>query len=106
MARTLESLRKTEVFRFPLAEKVALPRPFRPDIAVPTPNEPADEIPFIEVGGKNLPIEASPSVLAGGNSDKLPKAGAALPQERDLPRAGPWPPRKPYHRADSAIIAP
>lgn len=55
MARTLQALRRDVE---PSRLRVAAP----PLVAAETPVE--EEIPFIEVGGKDTPMEASPSVLA------------------------------------------
>jgi Mrp family chromosome partitioning ATPase len=63
MAKIIEALRKSDTLLIPLAEKEPLPRPYRPEPSSTVP-EPAEEIPFIEVGGKNTPTEASASVLA------------------------------------------
>jgi Mrp family chromosome partitioning ATPase len=63
MAKIIEALRKSDTLLIPLAEKEPLPRPYRPELGNTVP-EPAEEIPFIEVGGKNTPTEASASVLA------------------------------------------
>lgn len=58
MARTLQALRRDgEPSRFKIV-KVAAP----PVVSAETPVE--EEIPYIEVGGKDTPMEASPSVLA------------------------------------------
>jgi Mrp family chromosome partitioning ATPase len=77
MARILDALRKGDAF--PRAEPASLPRPYRPDDVAPKNLESAEEIPFIEVGGKNSPMEASPSVLA--SAPKLAPA-PTLPEPR------------------------
>src|SRR5713101_5033549 len=57
MARTLQALRRDDE---PGRLKVAAP----PVVAAAASALGEEEIPFIEVGGKNMPMEASASVLA------------------------------------------
>jgi Mrp family chromosome partitioning ATPase len=61
MARIREALRGSEVIREHLAP--AVPSSAAREAAPTIPDSP-EEIPFIEVGGRQTPMEASPSVLA------------------------------------------
>jgi Mrp family chromosome partitioning ATPase len=63
MAKIREALRRVETSREPVQETVVGLRPYQPE-DVPCPLEGDVEIPFIEVGGRATPIEASASVLA------------------------------------------
>lgn len=63
MARTLQALGRNGHG----AGGVSLPA--QPAQAAPVLPPPVEEIPYIEVGGKNMPIDASPSVLAFGPAD-------------------------------------
>jgi Mrp family chromosome partitioning ATPase len=90
MARIVETLRRGDTLRIPIAEGI---RPYRPDVGTLRGPEPEEEIPFIEVGGKNTPIEASASVRATepkakatASSQVLPsKAPAELQHREDAP---------------------
>ncbi len=71
MGRMLEVLKQAEASRKGPAEPAPAPRPYQPapeDHPEDSPGEQledeADEIPFIEVGGRKTPLEGSPSVLA------------------------------------------
>jgi Mrp family chromosome partitioning ATPase len=75
MARIREALRGNTVIR-----ETAAPIATRETPASPKPS-PVEEIPFIEVGGRQTPIEASPSVLAAS-----PRT-SAIPREIQKPEA-------------------
>jgi hypothetical protein len=64
MARIRETFRRTATHRVQPLEKELAPHPFQPEEET-VPSEPEEEVPFIEVGGRQTPVEASPSVLAG-----------------------------------------
>lgn len=64
MAKIREALRRAAAVRGPVTETVVGLRPYQPEDAS-CRTEIEEEIPFIEVGGRETPIEASPSVLAG-----------------------------------------
>jgi Mrp family chromosome partitioning ATPase len=69
MARIRESLRHADTTRGQPKEAISALRP------PPSPEVPADlteEVPFIEVGGREVPIEASSSVLASFPKTVLP----------------------------------
>jgi Mrp family chromosome partitioning ATPase len=73
MARILEALRRVDPGRSQPADILPPPRPFRPE------NDSAleEEIPFIEVGGPQMLLEASPQVLAAsGRRTKAEERGA------------------------------
>src|SRR5262249_44226021 len=78
MARIREALRPANTLRAQLQERVPAPRPYQPE-EIPFNKsrtfetchhntqfrtEVEEEVPFIEVGGRETPTEASPSVLA------------------------------------------
>jgi Mrp family chromosome partitioning ATPase len=83
MARIREALRRAETMRGQRQESAVGLRPFQPEEA-PCAAEIVEEIPFIEVGGRETPMEASASVLAGA-PNTLPRKPAPEPSER---RAG------------------
>jgi len=74
MARIVETLRRGDTLRLPIAEGI---RPYRPDVGTLLGPEPEEEIPFIEVGGKNTPVEASASVRATAPKTKVTGSGQA-----------------------------
>jgi Mrp family chromosome partitioning ATPase len=79
MGRILAALRKDETIGHRSAVPPVTPRPFRPDepAAEMLPELPPEESePYIEVGGRSLPIEASPDVLAQSPPSAL---GVVLP---------------------------
>ena len=82
MARIRETLRRPATHRVQPLDKELTPHPFQPE-EEPVRSEPEEEVPFIEVGGRQTPVEASPSVLAS-----MPPTLVATPQEdveRQLP---------------------
>jgi protein-tyrosine kinase len=92
MARIREALRRADTIRGQPQEKALVPRPYRPEEG-PFRTESDEEVPFIEVGGREVPMEASPSVLAS-----LPKkhGGASSAEHRaeeqeSAPAASPSP---------------
>jgi Mrp family chromosome partitioning ATPase len=50
------------------SERALTPRPYQPCQTDPEVEESGEEVAFIEVGGRNTPVEGSPSVLTSGNS--------------------------------------
>jgi hypothetical protein len=80
MAKIREALRRTATRRGQPPDKDPAPRPHQPD-EDPLRDEAEEEIPFIEVGGRQTPVEASPSVLAGMPHQTTPQEN----QERQLP---------------------
>jgi Mrp family chromosome partitioning ATPase len=77
MARTLQALRRDdETSRL----QVAAP----PTVSAEIPVDAEEEVPFIEVGGKNMPVEASRSVLASA-----PKSSPKLQLHRPEPVESP-----------------
>jgi hypothetical protein len=83
MARIREALRRTATQRIPPLDKDLTPRPFHPD-EEPARTEAEEEVPFIEVGGRQTPVEASPSVLA--SMPQTPIAATAQEEpDRPLP---------------------
>lgn len=61
MARIREILRRTDEMRIPLRADRPSPPSHQPE---ELPSCAEEEVPFIEVGGRDTPVEASPSVLA------------------------------------------
>ena|SRR5581483_10356641 len=64
MPRIRDALRQADLTRDRLAISVPPPRAFQPEEPLRIPQEPAEEVPFIEVGGGQGSLDASPSVLA------------------------------------------
>ena len=75
MGRMLEALRLPGSRNGHCKVDPPTPRVHRPEPEVVVEPEPEEEIPYIEVGGKNQPVEASSSVRASG---PLPAARASL----------------------------
>src|ERR1700736_2386629 len=64
MGRILEALKQVEPARRRPADTTSAPRLCPPDQPGVPPDEALPEIPFIEVGGRGLIVEASPVFLA------------------------------------------
>lgn len=64
MGRMLEALKQAEVKRQPSAADTVPLRPFQPEAELPSPPEPEEEIPYIEVGGPARAVEFSAKVAA------------------------------------------
>src|SRR5438552_18960538 len=79
MARIRDAFRKADSLRPSLLERSADCTPPHPRLAEPVAD---DEIPFIEIGGKGTPIEASPCVMAQPG----PKLHV-MPAEKQIPEA-------------------
>jgi len=73
MPRIRDALRQADVTRDRLAISVPPPRAFQPEERIRIPEERAEEVPFIEVGGGQGSVEASPSVLAAGKGGASPR---------------------------------
>jgi hypothetical protein len=73
MARIRETLRRADAIRGEPQEMDLVPRPHHPE-ETPFRTGDDEEVPFIEVGGRETPIDASPSVLVN-----LPKLGFRSP---------------------------
>jgi Mrp family chromosome partitioning ATPase len=81
MARIRDALRRAETVREQVPGTVIELRPYQPEDA-PGRTEIEEEVPFIEVGGREAPIEASASVLASVSktfSRKQPREPAEDP---------------------------
>ncbi|CAN5491926.1 hypothetical protein BH10PLA2_BH10PLA2_08170 [soil metagenome] len=81
MARTLQALRHNDEPRG--VQVVPVPVTPVPVVVLETPIEIEEEIPFIEVGGRNTPMEASASVLAC-SPRPAPKLQLHRPESADL----------------------
>jgi Mrp family chromosome partitioning ATPase len=90
MARTRDALRQGDLLRLGPHRLAAVrpdaPHVFRPGDETNTPSS-VEEIPFIEVGGPNRAIEASPSVLAAGLPGSNRPASRAIPVPSSEPSA-------------------
>jgi Mrp family chromosome partitioning ATPase len=75
MARIREALRRADSMRSQPPPSTSAPRPYEADERAFAEIE--EEVPFIEIGGREAAVEASPSVLAGG-----PKNNRAVSAER------------------------
>jgi hypothetical protein len=82
MARIREALRRADTVRGQPRETVPAPRPYQPE-DVRFSAETEEEVPFIEVGGRETPMEASPSVLGS-----VPNKRGAPSAEREAPEQG------------------
>src|SRR5205085_682522 len=82
MARIIETLRTANILRMPLADKETRPRLCRPDSITTLSPQPDVEIPYIEVGAKNSPMDASPSVLACAPAKLAPRTAKPIQQQR------------------------
>src|SRR5262245_61872446 len=77
-------------------------RPATPRVHLPEQDpEPSDEMPFIEVGGPNRLVEASPSVLASG---PVPASRAVVNLTPADPVVIPPPPRVELPAAAPAVV--
>ena len=87
MARIREVLRQGDRRRDPQTSLAAPAVGVRPGDRESRPVQPEmeEEIPFIEVGGKSLPMEASPSVLAAVNGSAARSMAAPAPRNETVP---------------------
>ena len=89
MARIREALRRADTIRGQPQEKALVPRPYRPE-EEPLRPEIEEEVPFIEVGGRGGPMEASPSVLASvPKKHAAPDSDDGVGQQDSVPGAQP-----------------
>jgi Mrp family chromosome partitioning ATPase len=85
MARIREALRRADMMRSQPQASAAAPRPWGEEATLAEIDE---EVPFIEVGGRETPMEASPSVLAGGpNKRAAPSAECEAREQVSAPSA-------------------
>src|SRR5262245_56810217 len=86
MGKLLETLQQASGCRLPGSAEETLPPPG--EVVAVLDAVPEDEVPFIEVGGRRTPLEASPSVLASAppvrESPRPPALPAAGPRLQNL----------------------
>jgi Mrp family chromosome partitioning ATPase len=104
MARIRDLLRLVEGHRDEVHATLPMPRAFTPTISPESEEMPAaDEVPFIEVGGKNQPMEGSAAVLAVPMPAQSAKPSPVMNQESEVRGQGP---EKQSRRSDPSPLTP